>query len=306
MSAQSLSSPPPSPPAGRPGRPARPGRRPFGVWLRRNAGQLTLTSIGALLAGLWLVPFGWALATSLKPEGDTQKLPLRWLQSNMNLDAYRSVLGEGNIPKWLVNSVIVSSGVTVLTLTVSALAAYGFARTEFRCRRLLFGLTMAGIMVPGTVITAPLFANVRTMGLVDTYWGVILPQVSAPAMVFILYKFFQGVPRELEEAARIDGAGRWRIFGQIVLPLSRPVLAAVAIFTFISSWNNFMWPYLVTTDPDLATLPVGLATVQSSFGVRWAQLMAGALLAALPLLIVFVFFQRQIVRGVAHTGIAGQ
>lgn len=285
---------------------ARPARRPFRVWLRRNAGQLALTSVGALLAALWLVPFAWALATSLKPEGDTQKLPLRWLQSNMNLDAYRSVLGEGNIPKWLVNSVIVSSGVTVLTLVVSALAAYGFARTEFRFRRALFGLTLAGIMVPGTVITAPLFANVRTLGLVDTYWGVILPQVSAPAMVFILYKFFQGVPRELEEAARIDGAGRWRIFGQIVLPLSRPVLAAVAIFTFISSWNNFMWPYLVTTDPDLATLPVGLATVQSSFGIRWAQLMAGALLAALPLLIVFVFFQRQIVRGVAHTGIAGQ
>nr|WP_228084198.1 carbohydrate ABC transporter permease [Streptomyces sp. MA3_2.13] len=274
--------------------------------MRRNAGQIVLTSLGALLAALWLVPFGWALSTSLKPEGDTQKLPLRWIQSNMNLDAYRSVLGDGNIPKWLVNSVIVSTGVTLLTVVVSALAAYGFARTDFRCRRVLFGITLAGIMVPGTVITAPLFANVRTMGLVDTYWGVILPQVSAPAMVFILYKFFQGVPRELEEAARIDGAGRWRIFGQIVLPLSRPVLAAVAIFTFIASWNNFMWPYLVTTDPDLATLPVGLATVQSSFGIRWAQLMAGALLAALPLLIVFVFFQRQIVRGVAHTGIAGQ
>ncbi len=280
--------------------------RTFAGKVRRNAGQIVLTTIGALLAALWLVPFGWALSTSFKPEGDTQLLPLKWIQSNMNLDAYRSVLGTGDIPKWLVNSVIVSTGVTALTLAVSALAAYGFARTDFRFRKTLFGLTLAGIMVPGTVITAPLFANVRTMGLVDTYWGVILPQVSAPAMVFILFKFFQGVPRELEEAARIDGAGRWRIFLRIVLPLSRPVLAAVGIFTFIGSWNNFMWPYLVTTDPDLATLPVGLATVQSSFGIRWAQLMAGALLAALPLLIVFVFFQRQIVRGVAHTGIAGQ
>jgi multiple sugar transport system permease protein len=278
----------------------------FSVKVRRNAGQIVLTSIGALIAALWLVPFGWALSTSFKPEGDTQLLPLKWIQSNMNLDAYRSVLDQGNLPKWLLNSMIVSTTVTLLTVVVSALAAYGFARTDFRFRKTLFGLTLAGIMVPGTVITAPLFANVRTMGLVDTYWGVILPQVSAPAMVFILYKFFQGVPRELEEAAVIDGAGRWRTFLQVVLPLSRPVLAAVAIFTFIVSWNNFMWPYLVTTDPDLATLPVGLATVQSSFGIRWAQLMAGALLAALPLLIVFVFFQRQIVRGVAHTGIAGQ
>ncbi|CAL9537484.1 L-arabinose transport system permease protein AraQ [Streptomyces sp. enrichment culture] len=276
------------------------------VRARRNAGQIALTAVASLLAALWLVPFGWALSTSLKPEGDTQKLPLRWIQPHMSVDAYRKVLGEGDIPAWLLNSVIVSTGVTVLTLTVCALAAYGFARTEFRFRRALFGLILAGIMVPGTVITAPQFANIRALGLVDTYWGVILPQVAAPAMLFILYKFFQAVPPELEEAATIDGAGRWRIFFQIVLPLSRPVLAAVAIFTFIASWNNFLWPYLATTDPDLATLPVGLATIQSSFGIRWAQLMAMSLLAALPLLIVFVFFQRQIVRGVAHTGIAGQ
>lgn len=276
------------------------------VRARRNAGQIALTVVASLLAALWLVPFGWALSTSLKPEGDTQKLPLAWIQSNMSVDAYRKVLGEGDIPAWLLNSVIVSTGVTVLTLTVCALAAYGFARTEFRFRKALFGLILAGIMVPGTVITAPQFANIRALGMVDTYWGVILPQVAAPAMLYILYKFFQAVPPELEEAATIDGAGRWRIFFRIVLPLSRPVLAAVAIFTFIASWNNFLWPYLATTDPDLATLPVGLATIQSSFGIRWAQLMAMSLLAALPLLIVFVFFQRQIVRGVAHTGIAGQ
>ncbi|MFB4194151.1 carbohydrate ABC transporter permease [Streptomyces carpaticus] len=274
--------------------------------LRRNGGQIALTAVASLLAALWLVPFGWALSTSLKPEAGTQKLPLRWIQSDMTLDAYRKVLGEGDLPVWLLNSVIVSTGVTLLTLTVCSLAAYGFARTRFRGRGVLFALILAGIMVPGTVITAPQFANIRALGLVDTYWGVILPQVAAPAMLFILYTFFRAVPRELEEAATLDGAGRWRIFFQVVLPLSRPVLAAVAIFTFIVSWNNFLWPYLATTDPDLATLPVGLATIQSSFGIRWAQLMAMSLLAALPLLIVFVFFQRQIVRGVAHTGIAGQ
>ncbi|WP_165985731.1 carbohydrate ABC transporter permease [Streptomyces sp. YIM 98790] len=274
-------------------------------WLRRNAGQLALTAVALPLALLWLVPFGWALSTSLKPEGETQVLPVHWLPEDFTLAAYRSVLGEGDLFVWLLNSVIVSAGVTALCVAVSATAAYGFARTRFRFRRALFGLTLAGIMVPGTVLTAPLFATMRSLGLVDTYWGIILPQVVAPAMVFILYTFFRGIPRELEEAAVLDGAGRWRIFLTLVLPLSRPVLAAVSIFVFIVSWNNFMWPFLVTTDPDLATLPVGLATVQSSFGVRWAQLMAGALLAALPLLVVFVFFQRQIVRGVAHTGIAG-
>lgn len=120
------------------------------------------------------------------------------------------------------------------------------------------------------------------------------------------YKFFRGVPRELEEAAFIDGAGRRRVFFTIVLPLSRPSPAAVGIFTFISSWNNFLWPYMVTDDPDLMTMPNGIATVMNSYGVQWAQLMAGGLLAGLPLIVVFVFFQRQIVAGVAHTGLAGQ
>ncbi|SFC03422.1 carbohydrate ABC transporter permease [Streptomyces aidingensis] len=262
-------------------------------WPRRNAGQIALTAIALPLALLWLLPFGWALSTSLKPEGETQVLPVHWIPQDVTLGAYRSVLGEGDLQVWLLNSLIVSVGVTALCVAVSAAAAYGFARTRFRFRRALFGLTLAGIMVPGTVLTAPLFATMRSLGLVDTYWGIILPQVVAPAMVFILYTFFRGIPRELEEAAVLDGAGRWRIFLTIVVPLSRPVLAAVSIFVFIVSWNNFMWPFLVTTDPDLATLPVGLATV------------AGALLAALPLLLVFVFFQRQIVRGVAHTGIAG-
>ncbi|MGW9242307.1 carbohydrate ABC transporter permease [[Kitasatospora] papulosa] len=277
------------------------GRRP-----RWTPGRIALLVVALLLTAAWLLPLAWAVATSLKPEGDTTRTPFSWTGSRVTFDAYGKVWESGDLMVWLMNSAYISVMTTLLTVVTCAMAAYGFTRTDFRGRRLLYGLVLAGIMVPPQVLIAPLFREMVQLGLVDTYWGVILPQVAVPAMVFILVKFFEGVPRELEEAAFVDGAGRWRVFWTIVIPLSRPVLAAVAIFTFISTWNNFLWPFLVTTDPGGMTLPVGLVNVQSAFGVRYAQIMASLVIAGLPLLIVFAFFQRQIVRGIAHTGLAGQ
>ncbi|MFE3516123.1 carbohydrate ABC transporter permease [Streptomyces sp. NPDC059166] len=289
-------------PAPRTGRPAdAAGRRP-----RWTPGRIALLAVALILTAAWLLPLAWAVATSLKPEGDTTKTPLSWIGSRVTFEAYSKVWESGDLMVWLMNSAYISVMTTLLTVTTCAMAAYGFTRTDFRGRRALYGLVLAGIMVPPQVLIAPLFKEMVQLGLVDTYWGVILPQVAVPAMVFILVKFFEGVPRELEEAAFVDGAGRWRVFWTIVMPLSRPVLAAVAIFTFISTWNNFLWPFLVTTDPGGMTLPVGLVNVQSSFGVRYAQIMASLVIAGMPLLIVFAFFQRQIVRGIAHTGLAGQ
>ncbi|NUO99257.1 MAG: carbohydrate ABC transporter permease [Nonomuraea sp.] len=274
---------------------------------RFGVGQLVLLLVALALAAVWLAPIAWAVATSLKPEAETTNLPLRWIGSEITLDAYRLVLGTGGIVKWAINSTVTALIVTFMTVLLSAMAAYGFARTHFRGRRALLALILAGIMVPPQVLIAPLFAEMVTLGLVDTWWAVILPQVAAPLIVYILFKFFQDVPPELEQAAFVDGAGRWRVFFQIVLPLSRPVLAAVSIFTFITTWNNFLWPFLVSTDPNTMTLPVGLANVvQGTFGLRYAQIMASVVLAGLPLLVVFVLFQRQIIRGVAHTGLAGQ
>lgn len=273
---------------------------------RWTPGRIAMLVAAAVLAVAWLLPLAWAVATSLKPEGETTKTPLEWIGSKITFDAYRQVWAAGDLGRWLFNTAYISVMTTLLTVTLCAMAAYGFARTDFRGRKALYGIVLAGIMVPPQVLIAPLFAEMLQLGLVDTYWGVILPQVAVPAMVFILVKFFEGVPRELEEAAFVDGAGRWRVFWTIVMPLSRPVLAAVAIFTFISTWNNFLWPFLVTTDPNGMTLPVGLVNVQTSYGLRYAQMMASVVIAGLPLLIVFVLFQRQIVRGVAHTGLAGQ
>ncbi|GAA1765861.1 carbohydrate ABC transporter permease [Nonomuraea sp. AD125B] len=274
---------------------------------RFRPGQLVLLLVALVLAALWLAPIAWAVATSLKPETETTKLPLQWFGSELTLDAYRLVLGTGDILTWAINSTVTAVLVTFLTVLLSAMAAYGFARTHFRGRRALLALILAGIMVPPQVLMAPLFAEMVALGLVDTWWAIILPQVAAPLIVYVLFKFFQDVPPELEQAAFVDGAGRWRVFFTIVLPLSRPVLAAVSIFTFITTWNNFLWPFLVSTDPNTMTLPVGLANVvQGTFGLRYAQIMASVVLAGLPLLVVFVLFQRQIVRGVAHTGLAGQ
>jgi multiple sugar transport system permease protein len=260
----------------------------------------------AVVAVLWLAPLVWAVLTSLKHEADTTTVPLEVVpERGFTLQAYASVLANGDLITWFFNSTVVTLVVTVLTVALSAAAAYGFSRTRFRGRNALFALTVAGIMVPPQILIVPLYRQMLAMGLADTYAGIILPQLVLPAMVFILKKFFDGIPRELEEAARVDGAGSLRIFLQIVLPLSRSIIAAVSIFVFIHAWNNFLWPFIITSDPALMTLPVGLVQVQSSFGVRYAQVMASAILAGLPLIVVFMLFQRQIVRGVATTGLGG-
>ena len=260
-----------------------------------------------LLAVLWLLPFLWALVTSFKTETDAAATPVSFFpKSGFTTDAYTSVLREGNIPLWTMNSLITATAITIITLVVSALAAYGFSRLDFTGRRWLFWGMIASIIIPPQVLIVPLFYEMLTLNLVDTYWAIILPQVVHPAMVFILKKFFDQVPIELEDAARIDGAGRLRVFWSIVLPLSRPILAAVSIFVFIGAWNNFLWPFIATSDSSLMTMPVGLQTVKSAYGLQYAQVMASAVLAAIPLVVVFLFFQRQIIKGFATTGFGGQ
>lgn len=262
--------------------------------------------VGAvILAVIWLVPLLWALDTSLKPEPETTRTPITWLPEAPTLAAYQGVIEQGDLLRWFLNSTIVAVLVTALTLLVSVLAAYGFSRTEFHGRRILFGLIISGILVPPQVLIVPLFQEMTSLGLVDTYWGIVLPQVVAPVMVFVLKKFFDGISRDYEDAARVDGATRWRIVWSVMAPMSRPILVAVGIFTFIGAWNNFLWPFIVTTDPSMMTIPVGLANVQGSYGLRYAQIMASAVLGGLPLLIVYALFQRQVVRGVGDAGIKG-
>jgi multiple sugar transport system permease protein len=215
------------------------------------------------------------------------------------------VLSAGGIGRWYVNSAVTSIIITIVTVILASLAAYGFSRVQFPGKGFLFWLIMAGIMVPPQILIVPLFTEVNAFRMVDTYWGIILPQIAAPFAVFILKQFFDGIPHELGEAAIVDGASPFRVFWQIWLPLARPALAAVAIFTFVGSWNNFIWPFIAVTNINMMTIPVGLANVQSAYGIHYAQIMASAILGGVPLLIVFMFFQKQIVQGIAGTGLKG-
>jgi multiple sugar transport system permease protein len=256
-------------------------------------------------AAIWLIPFAWAADTAIKPEKETTIFPVTWIPSHVTFAAFGEVLRTGGLPRWYLNSVIISTVATAMTVVLASLAAYAFSQIHFRGRWLLFWLVMAGIMVPGQVLIVPLFMMMNTLNLVDSYAGVILPQIASPIAVFVLKQFFDGIPHELGEAAVMDGCSRFRIYWQIWMPLSRAAIAAVSIFTFVWTWNNFLWPLIVITSTSMMPLSVGLATVQSSFGLRYAQIMASAVLAALPILVVFVIFQRQIVQGIAGTGIKG-
>ncbi|MFF1920944.1 carbohydrate ABC transporter permease [Streptomyces sp. NPDC058221] len=286
----------------------RPPREAAGSPLLLGHGRLPRVLAGtalAVLAAVWLLPFLWAIATSFQSEEDVSAPGLSPLKGAFTMQAFRQILERGNVTTWALNSFLIAGLVTLITVAVSALAAYGFSRGTFRGRRALLAMTVAAIMVPPQLLVVPLFKQMLLFNMVDTYAAVILPQVVAPMMVFVLKRFFDGIPRELEDAARIDGASEFRLFLSIVLPLSRPIMAAVSIFVFIGAWNNFMWPFIVTNDPDLMTLPVGLATVKDAYGIQYAQSMASALLAALPLIVVFLLFQRRIVNSVATTGLGG-
>ena len=258
-----------------------------------------------VLAIIWLVPLAWAVDTALKPESETIAIPVSWISSNFTLDAFRQVFDAGNMLKWYFNSALTSVIITVVVVLLASLAAYAFSRVPFRGRGVLFWVVLAGIMIPPQILIVPLFTEMNTFGFINTYQGIILPQIASPIAVFIFKQFFDGLPHELEDAALVDGASRFRIYWQIFLPLSRPAMAAVAIFTFVISWNYWLWPFIALTGTNMMTIPVGLATVQSAYGIHNAQIMASAVLGGLPLLIVFLFFQRQIVQGIAGTGLKG-
>lgn len=264
-------------------------------------------SFGTLLifALIWLIPIAWAIDTALKPNAETARVPVTWLIENPTLDSFRAVLEQGDMVNWLATSFITSSAIAFLTVLTASMAAYALSRMRFRGQKYVFVLILAGIMIPGQVLIVPQFREMELLGLLNTYWAVILPQVPAAIAVFIFKQFFDGIPRELEDAARTDGASPWLVYRRIIVPLSRPAIAAVSIFTFVWSWNNLLWPLLVLTNPDLMTVPVGLATVQGSYGIRYADIMASAVIGGLPLLAVFLLFQRHIVEGIAGTGLKG-
>jgi len=267
--------------------------------MKRKFTNSGIFAILLVLTILWLTPLAWALDTALKPESETTIFPLTWLSSHFTLQAFASTLSTSDLPRWYFNSILTSVVISLVTVVLASMAAYAFSRIPFRGRGVLFWIILAGIMIPGQVLIVPLFALMQSFGFVDTYQGIILPQIASPFAVFIFKQFFDGIPRDYDEAALMDGASRLRVYWQVLIPLARPAVATVAILTFVAAWNNFIWPFIVITDTKMMTIPVGLATVQTSYGIRYAQIMASALLGGLPAVIIFLFFQRQIVEGLA-------
>ena len=262
-----------------------------------------LLTLGAVVM---VVPFLWMLSTSLKQQTQVFVFPPQWLPRPPVWDNYAQVVRIMPFGRFLLNSAIVAVAITALQLLTSSLAAYSFARLRFPGRDTLFLAYLATLMIPGQVTLIPNFLIVKYLGWIDTYQALIIPQIFSAFGTFLLRQFFLGIPRELEEAARIDGSGSFGIYSRIILPLSGPALATLAVFTFTGQWNSFLWPLIVTNRVTMRTLTVGLQTLQGQYSVQWPLLMAGTVISLVPLLVAFLFAQRYFVQGIAVTGLAGR
>lgn len=256
-----------------------------------------------LFALIWLVPFAWAVITSLRPDDEITADPVNFWGTTWTFGAYASAWKANPIGWWYVNSLIVSTLSVVFTIALCSTIGFALAHLRFRGQRVVLALVLAGIMVPMESLVLPQFMQFRALHLLGTYWALILPAIPAPVAVFVFHAFFRQVPVSLVEAARIDGASWWRIYLGICMPLCRPAVSAVAILTFISTWNAFLWPLLVLTQTKSQTIPVGLSGLIGGSAIQYAETMASSVLGFLPLLAVFLVLQRRIAQGVAHAGI---
>jgi multiple sugar transport system permease protein len=259
-----------------------------------------------MAAGLFLVvvPFLWMLVSSFKPEAEVRAVPPTWWPETITLDNYDRLFTQLDFPTYFMNSVIVAVAVTVGNMVFCSMLGYALAKLDFPGKRLLFVIVLGTLMVPGVVTFVPLFVLTTKMGLSNTLIGMILPFLAGPFGVFLMRQYFQTLPDELIQAARIDGAGELRIFTSVMLPLCGPALATLGILTFLASWNNFLWPLVVAQTEDKYTLPVALALYAvGQNATQYGLLLAGSVVVVLPVLAMFLFLQRHIMQGIAMTGI---
>jgi len=274
--------------------------------------RLLITAILVVMAIAWLLPAVWVVVTSLKLTENIVRVPPEWIPWPVTIAHYGEVLFSSSrtarIGRAFLNSTVVSLGSVALVSTTSAMAAYPLARMRFRGRDAIFALLVGSLMIPNAVVLVPQYVLVQRLGWLSTYQGLIVPEAAMTFAfgVFLLRQFFLTIPSELEDAARIDGAEPWQIFTRIVLPLSQPVLGALAIFAFRSAWNDFLWPLIAVNKPDMFPLPVALALLRGAYAAEsYGPIMAGAVLSALPLLIVFLVANRRIVEGVRVSALKG-
>ncbi len=272
---------------------------------RRMPRDLPRFALLCVLALIFLAPVYWMISTSLKSEADAISLPVQWIPTQPTFDNYREILTspDGNILRWTGNSLYVALAFTALHVLLCALTAYPLARMRFPGRNGWFWFILSSLMIPGIVTLIPTYIMMLNFGWINSYHALIWPGLSGVFGVFLLRQFFIGIPRELEEAARLDGANSLQILWRIILPLSTPALATLAVFAFMGSWNNFLWPLYTVTDVDKMTLPVGITSFSQRYVTEYGKLMAATTLAAIPALIAYLVAQRFLEAGLSTTGL---
>ncbi|MBV2355444.1 carbohydrate ABC transporter permease [Streptomyces sp. J2-1] len=281
--------------------------RPSGGGPGNRTRKILLYVVAALSLLIMAAPFLWMALSAFKTRQDLTASPPVWIPTHWTLGNFTGLLRQLDMPRYFVNSLAVAVLTTVCNLLFCSMLGYALAKLRFTGRSKVFGIVLAALMVPANLMILPLYVLMNQLGLIDTYAGLVLPFAASAFGVFLMRQFMQAIPDELLEAARIDGAGEWYIFFRIVLPLVKPALATLTIFTFLASWNNFIWPLIATNDPGKYTLPVALATFANDPNRTVAGgngvLMAGSLLVVLPVLLVFAVLQRHFTQGIATAGL---
>lgn len=260
-----------------------------------------------LLALAFLYPFLLALTTSFKPLPEINENPVALIPQTWTTEGYQRLF-DLNVGRWFFNSALIAAVVTVSNVIFAGLAGYALSRIKFPGSNAVFLMLLGTMMIPGVVLLIPMFMILRMLGMVDAYTGLIVPKMVTAFGIFLMKQFFESMPVEIEEAARIDGANRFQTFFQVALPLARPAVIALIIFSFQGSWNEFMHPLIViTTNQDLYTLPLGLAFLRGGIGqnLQWNALLAGSMLTTLPMALIFLFFQRYFIEGISYSGVKG-
>ena len=259
--------------------------------------------IGA--SALALLPMLWMVSASFMQAGAANPYPPHLLPQHPTLEHYRTLFTRLNLGRYLVNSTLIATTVTVLSLLINSMAGYAFAKLRFRYRDRVFRLLTLGLVIPVQVSMLPLFLLLRELGLINTYWGVIIPGLSSIFGIFLIRQYATSIPDDLIDAARIDGASEFRIYWSVVVPVIKPILATLAIWTFLSTWNDFMWPLIVLNDESMFTLPVALANLSGERVQDTELMMAGSVLTVLPVLIVFLVLQKYYVEGITMGSVKG-
>ena len=257
---------------------------------------------------LFVAPLLWMVSTSFKTNPETTQWPLSWVPREFSVEGYRELFNatsETPVLRWFVNSMIAATAHAALVLVTAAPAAYALARMHFRGKGLMFAVIISTLFIPPIILITPLYLVVDTLGWLDTLLAVIVPSAAGALGVFLLRQFFVSLPRELEEAAVLDGANRFQIFTRIILPLSKAPLATLALLSFLTNWNDFLWPIYVLFSPQNLVLPPGLSKLQGAYDTDYAVIMAGGVLASIPVLILFLIAQRYIIEGVSRSGVKG-